>query len=216
MAQLLAVVAHDFNNILSVIRLNADVGREIAKQPGVTELFEEIETAAARGAALTNQLVMVSRQETIAPEPTDIARVALDLQALLRRVFGERIALEIVDTTRSAPIVLADRSQLEQVFMNLAVNAKDAIGETGNVTIAISDEGESRVQVAVTDDGSGMSEETIARAFEAFYTTKDPGKGTGLGLATIDGIVKGIGGTARIESALGRGTTVVLVFPRSG
>lgn len=130
-------------------------------------------------------------------------------------VLGERIALEIVDTTSSPPIVLAEQSQIEQVVMNLVVNAKDAIGESGNVKVVIADEGASHVRVAVTDDGAGMTEETKARAFEPFFTTKGPGKGTGLGLATTYGIVERCGGTASIESAVGSGTTVMLVFPRS-
>jgi two-component system cell cycle sensor histidine kinase/response regulator CckA len=209
--QLAGGVAHDFNNLLSVILTCVGFAtRELPADHPVRDDVEEIGRAADRAAALTRQLLMFSRRE-VKPEVLDVGGLLRDLERLLNRTLSERIALRITVGPGLLP-VLADRAQLEQVLVNLAVNARDAMPDGGTLSIAVAGVSDG-VRITVVDDGTGMLEEVRDRAFEPFFTTKDPGQGTGLGLATVHGIVTDSGGTVDIESTPGKGTTVTIFLP---
>ena len=210
--QLAGGVAHDFNNLLSVILTCVGFAqRELPEESPVREDVEEIGRAADRAAALTRQLLMFSRREVVKPEVLDAGALVRDLERLLNRTLSERIALRISIGPDIAP-VLADRAQLEQVLINLAVNARDAMPEGGTLAIGVNaDDG--GVRITVADDGVGMAPEVVDRAFEPFFTTKEEGAGTGLGLATVHGIVTDSGGTVEIDSTPGQGTVVRIWLP---
>jgi hypothetical protein len=221
-------VAHDFNNLLGVITgygelLQRDVG---PGHPGFGRV-EEIRKASDRAAALTRQLLAFSRKQILEPKVLDLNAVVSDTEKMLRRLIGEDIQLMTVFDERLGR-VRADPGQMEQVIVNLAVNARDAmpeggklIIETGNVSL---DENYVRtrpdarpgqhVMLAVSDTGHGMTAETLAHVFEPFFTTKEQGKGTGLGLATVHGIVRQSGGHVMVYSEIGRGTTFKVYLPR--
>ncbi|MEA2278443.1 MAG: hypothetical protein QOC78_3403 [Solirubrobacteraceae bacterium] len=210
--QLAGGVAHDFNNLLSVILTCVGFAdRELPADHPVRDDVEEIGRAADRAAALTRQLLMFSRREVVKPEVLDVGALVRDLERLLNRTLSERIALRIAIGPDVVP-VLADRAQLEQVLINLAVNARDAMPDGGTLSIAVMGVGDG-VRLTVADDGAGMADDVRDRAFEPFFTTKDPGQGTGLGLATVHGIVTDSGGTVDIESAPGDGTLVTIFLP---
>jgi PAS domain S-box-containing protein len=210
--QLAGGVAHDFNNLLSVILTCVGFAmRELPADHPVRDDVEEIGRAADRAAALTRQLLMFSRREVVKPEVLDVGALVRDLERLLDRTLSERIALRITVGPGLVP-VLADRAQLEQVLVNLAVNARDAMPDGGTLAIAVGGVN-GGVRITVVDDGVGMPEEVRERAFEPFFTTKDPGQGTGLGLATVHGIVTDSGGTVDLESAPGHGTVVTIFLP---
>jgi two-component system cell cycle sensor histidine kinase/response regulator CckA len=210
--QLAGGVAHDFNNLLSVILTCVGFAlRELPADHPVRDDVDEIGRAADRAAALTRQLLMFSRREVVKPEVLDVGALLRDLERLLDRTLSERIALRITVGPGLVP-VLADRAQLEQVLVNLAVNARDAMPEGGTLAIAVGGV-HGGVRITVVDDGAGMPEEVRERAFEPFFTTKDPGQGTGLGLATVHGIVTDTGGTVDIDSSPGRGTAVTIFLP---
>ena len=220
-------VAHDFNNLLTVINgfgemLLAALPPELPARA----YAEEVARAGERAAGLTRQLLAFSRQQVIQPRPLDLNAVVSGSEALLRRLIGEDVELAAT-LAEGLPPVLADPGQLEQVLMNLAVNARDAMPRGGRLTIETrpAELGEEQVRanpgvrpgpyvlLAVSDTGCGMDEATRARAFEPFFTTKGPGKGTGLGLATVYGIVRAAGGHAAIASEPGRGTTFEIYLP---
>jgi nitrogen-specific signal transduction histidine kinase len=210
--QLAGGVAHDFNNLLSVILTCVGFAmRELPAEHPVRDDVEEIGRAADRAAALTRQLLMFSRREVVKPEVLDVGSLLNDLERLLNRTLSERIALRITVGPGLVP-VLAARAQLEQVLINLAVNARDAMPDGGTLAIAVGGV-RGGVRITVVDDGTGMPEQVRERAFEPFFTTKDPGQGTGLGLATVHGIVTDSGGTVDIESAPGHGTVVTIFLP---
>jgi two-component system cell cycle sensor histidine kinase/response regulator CckA len=210
--QLAGGVAHDFNNLLSVILTCVGFAtRELPADHPVRDDVDEIGRAADRAAALTRQLLMFSRREVVKPEVLDVGALLRDLERLLDRTLSERIALRITVGPGLVP-VLADRAQLEQVLVNLAVNARDAMPDGGTLAIAVGGV-HGGVRITVVDDGAGMPEEVRERAFEPFFTTKDPGQGTGLGLATVHGIVTDSGGTVDIDSTPGRGTVVTIFLP---
>ena len=182
--QLAGGVAHDFNNLLSVILTCVGFAqRALPDDHPVRDDVEEIGRAADRAAALTRQLLMFSRREVVTPEVVDVAALVRDLERLLNRTLGERVALRISCGPAIAP-VLVDRAQLEQVLVNLAVNARDAMPDGGTLSIARRPGTSDGVRITVADDGTGMPAEVRERAFEPFFTTKEPGEGTGLGLAT--------------------------------
>ncbi|HEU4977368.1 MAG TPA: PAS domain S-box protein [Solirubrobacteraceae bacterium] len=210
--QLAGGVAHDFNNLLSVILTCVGFAeRELPSDSPVRDDIEEIGRAAERAAALTRQLLMFSRREVAKKERLDVGELVRDLERLLNRTLSERIALRIMCDS-ALPPVLADRAQLEQVLVNLAVNARDAMPDGGTLAITVR-AAEDGVCVTVVDDGAGMPAEVADRAFEPFFTTKEPGHGTGLGLATVHGIVTDSGGSVRIDSAPGAGTTITVTLP---
>ena len=219
-------LAHDFNNLLAVILGYTDLLGDDAPAAGKNErALQHIRRAADRAATLTRQLLAFSRKQVMQPRVLDLNSVALDMSKLLVRLIGEHI----VQTTRLNPKlgkVKADPAQVEQVLMNLAVNARDAmpnggqlIIETDNVEFAESDSRPAEIpagkyaMLAVHDTGVGMEPEVQARIFEPFFTTKEPGKSTGLGLAMVYGIVKQSGAHIAVESERGKGTAVRIYLP---
>jgi two-component system, cell cycle sensor histidine kinase and response regulator CckA len=208
-------VAHDFNNLLTIISGNVHLIHDL--QPGDPEfpqLLDDIRDAADRAAALTRQLLTFSRKQPSRPVVLDLNDVVTGLASMLRRLIGERITVR----TQLAPSpirVKADRGQLEQVLMNLVINAKDAMPDGGTLTIATAEvTGQGRfAKLTIADTGVGMSDEVKRHLFEPFFTTKDVGKGTGLGLATVYGIVEQAGGAIEVESAPGAGTTFSIRLP---
>ena len=222
-------VAHDFNNLLGVIIGYAEFLQErLAPQDSLRGSVDEILKAGKRAASLTRQLLAFSRQQVLDPKVIDLNTAVSDMEKLLRRLIGEDIELR-TRLTPNVGRVKADQGQFEQVIMNLAVNARDAMPQGGKLTIStenfMMDEAFVRrypypvqpgpyICVTVADTGIGMNAETKARAFDPFFTTKEKGKGTGLGLATVYGVVKQSGGYIDIESAPGAGTTFKIYLPR--
>jgi PAS domain S-box-containing protein len=227
--QLAGGIAHDFNNILGVILNYAEfVGDQLPKGSEASDDVEEIRRAAERAAALTRQLLIFSRREVVQPELLDLRQVVQELENLLHRALGERVELQ----TRfgdGLATVEADPGQIEQVLVNLAVNARDAMPDGGRLVIEVDNaeldeeyvymhpdtEPGPYVRLKVSDTGIGMDAETIRRAFEPFFTTKAKGEGTGLGLASVYGIVTGAGGRVDIYSEPGMGTTIKVHLPAS-
>ncbi len=214
-------IAHDFNNLLTVIHGNAELLSEGELEPEtVAELVTDIRGASERAAGLVRQLLAFGRRQPARPEVVDLNVVVAEMAGLLRRVLGERVTIATQLST-SAVRTRVDRSQLEQVVMNLAVNARDAMPKGGTLTISTSEATEVRnglpatklARLIVTDTGTGMSPGVRAKIFEPFFTTKEPGKGTGLGLATVYGIVKQSGGQIGVDSALGVGTAFRVELP---
>ncbi len=222
-------VAHDFNNMLGVILGHAELAqKQVAADPGLRRHLEQIQAAAERSAALTRQLLAFSRKQTIAPRPIDLDAEVRRTATLLRRVIGEHVELELSGAASPPWPVCADPSQIDQVLVNLAVNARDAMPEGGRLTVETANVSLEPAQVqqfteaaagdyvrlAVSDTGHGMDPATLERAFEPFFTTKPEGRGTGLGLSTVYGIAQQNGGFVHLESAPGRGTTVAVYLPR--
>jgi two-component system cell cycle sensor histidine kinase/response regulator CckA len=210
--QLAGGVAHDFNNLLTVILGNAELLRYLPPgSPDAGPLTDDIHTAADRAATLTRQLLTFSRRHPSRPEVVDFNEVVAALGGLLGRLLSARITVQ----TRLSPVpvrVLADRGHLEQVVMNLAVNARDAMPDGGTLTI-VTEWCDGFARLSVSDTGVGMTEEVKARIFEPFFTTKAPDRGTGLGLAVVHGVVEQAGGRIEVESAPGRGTTFRIDLP---
>jgi PAS domain S-box-containing protein len=209
-------IAHDFNNLLTVISGNCQfLLRDLASDDPRRQDAAEIRDAAARAAALTRQLLAFSRQQPLARRDVDLNDVVRGAAALLRRVLTEDVEL-VLRLAPELPPVLADMGQLEQVLMNLAVNARDAMPGGGRLELetGTSDEGDA-VALRVSDTGVGMDDATQARIFEPFFTTKALGRGTGLGLAMVYGVVRQLGGAVRVRSAPGAGTHFELTFPRA-
>jgi PAS domain S-box-containing protein len=221
-------IAHDFNNLLTVINGTADLALTGLKEgaPLHTDL-QDIRQAGERGALLTRQLLAFSRKQIMVLEVLNLSTLIADLQGMLQRLIGEDIALVVVPA-KDLGSVMADPTQIEQVVMNLAVNARDAMPKGGTLTIETRDveldeayaaEHPSvrpgpHVMLAISDTGTGMDAATRARLFEPFFTTKDPGKGTGLGLSTVYGIVKQGGGSIWAYSEPGKRTTFKIYLPR--
>jgi two-component system, cell cycle sensor histidine kinase and response regulator CckA len=220
-------VAHDFNNLLSVILGAAEsLGTELASYDPLQEDVTDIREAVGRGAALTRQLLIFGRKEVRSPGLLDLNEVLEGIERLLARVLGNGVRVEVKRSPERAPVV-ADASQLEQVLVNLAVNARDAMPRGGTLTISIGHEDISATEASaldimpgpyvmmdVEDTGIGMDEATRNRAFEPFFTTKGPAHGTGLGLATVYGIVRQSGGAISLRSAPSAGTHVRIHLPR--
>ena len=207
-------IAHDFNNLLTVIMSYSELGRFAleASHPSF-EALEQINVAAQRAAALTRQLLIFARKEVVDPKVIDLNRLVENVAKLLHRVVGEDVILTIDLHPGSAPVMM-DPVQCEQLLMNLAVNARDAMPSGGSLAIRTAIEA-TTVRVSMHDTGLGMSESVQARAFAPFFTTKDAGKGTGLGLSTCLAIVRNAGGTIAIDSEVGRGTAFHVALPRA-
>lgn len=222
-------LAHDFNNLLAIIIGNSDLLREqIASGSVSVELADEVIAAAERGAVLTRRLLAFARKQHLEPKPIDLNERLPEIGALLKRTLGEHISLNLLPGA-DLWSALVDPGQVDDALVNLAINARDAMPDGGDIVIetanAILDEiyaaAHSEVSpgdfvlLSVSDTGSGMTPETVARAFEPFYTTKDVGKGTGLGLSQVYGWVKQSGGHIKIYSEIGHGTTIKLYLPRA-
>jgi nitrogen-specific signal transduction histidine kinase len=221
-------VAHDFNNMLSVILSCAELMIGDLKQGDpMRDDAEDIQKAAGRAAALTRQLLMFSRKQIVQPEVLDVNDIILDMHKMLARLLGEDVDLVSLPKRSTGRIVI-DRGGLEQVLMNLVVNARDAMPTGGKLTIETADvevddhfasqhvdvKAGPHVLVAVTDNGMGMDRATQAHIFEPFFTTKAVGRGTGLGLSTVFGFVRQSGGTVWVYSEPGVGTTFKVYLPR--
>ncbi len=219
-------VAHDFNNVLGVILNYATLLERHAPDAQWRADLGEIRAAAERGAALTGQLLAFARRDPARPEPLELNECVDGLRAMLSRILGSRVTLHL-DLGEPPLVVVLDRHQLDQVLLNLAINARDAMPDGGTLTIrtaraapggANGDRapgGAEMVELSVTDTGTGMTPEVARRAVEPFFTTKERGKGTGLGLAAVYGIAQRGGGSVAISSALGHGTTITVSLPRS-
>ena len=204
-------VAHDFNNILQAMLSLATVLRLRAGSPELSRIVAEIEAHIRRGAGLTQQLLLFSRRQVAERRRLDVGELASVAGVLLRRLIPENIRLSIEASPR--PLwVDGDVGQLQQVLMNLAVNAKDAMPGGGTLTVRASERGGEAV-VEVIDTGHGMDKETLSRLFEPFFTTKDVGRGTGLGLSVVHGIVEQHGGRVEVESSPSEGSTFRVVLP---
>jgi PAS domain S-box-containing protein len=220
-------IAHDFNNLLTVINGYSEMLMNQTAEDAVSKYGEEIKRAGERAALLTRQLLAFSRRQVLEPQILDLNSVVTSIEKLLRRLIGEDIELAI-DLAVDLGRVKADPGQLGQVIMNLAVNSRDAMPKGGKLTLETTNvELETEhvlsdgaippgryVRLAVSDNGCGMSPETQAHIFEPFFSTKEPGKGTGLGLATIYGIVKQSGGGIACTSRLNGGATFGVYLPR--
>jgi len=219
-------IAHDFNNLLTVIRLNTEIIMDgLDPTDPRSEDVKQIRTAAERASGLTRQLLAFSRKQILQPRVLDMNSVVGNVEPMLRRLIGEDITITTTSSARG--YIVADPGQLEQVLMNLVVNARDAMPQGGQITIETRsvelDEHYTSehapviagryVMLAVGDNGIGMSRDTREHAFDPFFTTKEAGKGTGLGLATVYGIVKQSGGYVWIYSEPELGTTLKLYFP---
>ena len=228
LGQLAGGVAHDFNNLLTIILSYAALLLEDA-MPGSDEQrsIEEIKGASERAAALTRQLLAFSRRQVLQPRAVDLNETVGEVEKMLRRLLAADIELDI-NLDVDLGLVMADPGQIEQVLVNLAINARDAMPDGGRLSISTSNvdldgsylDIDARaltgpyVMISVADNGVGMSADVVAKAFDPFFTTKDVGKGTGLGLATVHGIIEQSGGRVWVYSEPGRGATFKIYLPR--
>jgi len=226
--QLTGGVAHDFNNLLAVILGNAELILDTIDDPNdrVRQLAEAVERAASRGAELTQHLLAFSRKQALVPKAIELTNELEGISEILSRALGENFSIEVIKPADLWP-ALADASQLENALLNLALNARDAMPDGGQVSIEASNvvAGEDGdldlapgpyILLAITDSGVGMNSAMVEHVFEPFYTTKDVGKGTGLGLSMVFGFAKQSNGHVCVESEIGVGTTVKLYLPTSG
>jgi PAS domain S-box-containing protein len=227
--QLTGGLAHDFNNLLTGISGSLELLQTRMAQGRLTDLDRYINAAqgaAKRAAALTHRLLAFSRRQTLDPKPTSVNGLIAGMEELVRRTVGPAITIEVVGSAGLWP-ALVDPNQLENALLNLCINARDAMPEGGRITIETANkwldlraarerslEPGQFLSLCVTDTGTGMTPEVIARAFDPFFTTKPIGEGTGLGLSMIYGFARQSGGQVRIYSEIGRGTTVCLYLPR--
>jgi two-component system cell cycle sensor histidine kinase/response regulator CckA len=226
--QLAGGIAHDFNNVLSAIMMATDFLLNAHKptDPSFGDIMQ-IKQNANRAASLVRHLLAFSRRQTLRPQVLDLGATVEDLTLLLRRLLGEKVTLETVHGRDLWP-VKADMSQLEQVVVNLAVNARDAMPNGGKLVVRTANVTEAEckalpykplppadyVTVEVSDTGTGIPKEIIDKIFEPFFTTKETGKGTGLGLSTVYGIVKQTNGYIFVDSTIGKGTSFRIYLPR--
>jgi two-component system cell cycle sensor histidine kinase/response regulator CckA len=222
--QLAGGIAHDFNNLLTVIQGNSDLALDELdpSSPAHADICE-VKRAAVSAAALTKQLLAFGRRQVLQQRPIELRAATLEIQSMLSRLIGDNIEL-VLDLDDSTGCVLADPGQIEQVIINLVVNARDAMPDGGRITISTKTvshqiKGESALtgvceRLLVTDNGVGMDSATRDRIFEPFFTTKPIGHGTGLGLSTVHGIVKQSGGELHVATAPGKGTSFTIYFPQ--
>jgi signal transduction histidine kinase/CheY-like chemotaxis protein len=208
-------VAHDFNNLLTVINGYAEFAlSDIPPEDPLHEMVQEIYDAGQRASGLTRQLLAFSRRQVVQPVSLDLNVVAEQMHKMLERLIGEDVRLTF-DLDPGLGRVRADAGQFEQVIMNLAVNSRDAMPQGGTLVVMTRNLDEAHeIMLSVSDTGCGMDEATQQRLFEPFFTTKKAGQGTGLGLATVYGIVTQAGGRIEVSSAVGRGSTFRVYLPR--
>ena len=227
--QLTGGLAHDFNNLLTGILGSLELLQTRLSQGRLSEVDRYViaaQTASRRAAALTHRLLAFSRQQTLDPKPTDVNRLVVGMEELVRRTVGPHIALEVV-TAGGLWTALIDAPQLESSLLNLCINARDAMPDGGRITIKTAnkwlDERAAHerslppgqyLSICVTDTGTGMTPDVIGKAFDPFFTTKPLGQGTGLGLSMVYGFVRQSGGQVRIYSEVGQGTTMCIYLPR--
>jgi PAS domain S-box-containing protein len=216
-------IAHDFNNLLSVVSNGLEMLRQHLKEPADVRLLDTMAHAVTRGSTLNQQLLSFARQQPLQAQPHDMSRVIRSFEPVLRRASRSALHLEL-NLAASLPAANVDSAQFETALLNLVVNARDATTDGGQIVVSTG-VAELRggevpgvaagryVQVTVQDTGTGMSPDVVERAIEPFFTTKEAGKGTGLGLSQVYGMVQQAGGSMRIKSAVGEGTTVSLFFP---
>ncbi len=227
--QLTGGLAHDFNNLLTGVTGSLELLQTRVAQGRINDVDRYVNAAqgaARRAAALTHRLLAFSRRQTLAPKPTDVNRLVAGMEELIQRTVGPETTIEVVASAGLWP-TLVDGSQLENALLNLCINARDAMPHGGKITIETGNKWLDRraarereldpghyVSLCVSDTGTGMTPEVIAKAFDPFFTTKPIGQGTGLGLSMIYGFTKQSGGQVRIYSEVGQGTTVCLYLPR--
>lgn len=205
-------VAHDFNNLLTVILSYCSIlAKSLPTDGRSARDVEQIDRAAQRAAELTRQLLAFSRRQVLEPKPLELGATVRAMEGMIRRLIGEDIELRII-TAADDEAVMVDAGQVEQVVMNLVVNARDAMRGGGVLTLETSTSG-GFTTLAIVDTGTGIDPQTQAHLFEPFFTTKDPGKGTGLGLSTVMGIVQQSGGRITVDSVLGHGSTFRVFLP---
>ncbi len=215
--QLVGGIAHDFNNLLQAIRGNFDIIARRASDPAlVARCAEKGQSISSRATKLTSQLLAFSREHSFDLKPVSLQRLLQDLEPLFRTTLGARMAYR-----REAPLlatgdlcVMADAVQLEMALLNLVINARDAMVDGGQLVLTVEEDGNT-VLIRVTDDGTGMTPEVLARCFDPFFTTKAVGKGSGLGLSQVYGMCKRVDGSVDVQSTLGTGTTVTLRLRRA-
>jgi PAS domain S-box-containing protein len=216
LGQLAGGVAHDFNNLLGVIMNYTTLLLRTVEDEGAQSDLGEIRAAVERASSLTRQLLTFARRDVVAPEPLEVNGAIRAAADMLSRTLGEHIQLEL-DLHRDDLVAVIDRHQLDQIVLNLAINARDAMVGGGVLTICTrngrTEEGATEVVISVADDGIGMAPDVVERVFEPFFSTKPKGEGTGLGLSTVYGIVQQNGGGVGITSRLGIGTTVTVALP---
>ena len=217
LGQVTGGVAHDFNNLIGAIMGALAMLRKRANDPKQIELLTLAEEAAGKGAKITQQMLAFARRELIEAEIVDINQAVKGMSELLRHTVGPGVTISY-ELAADLPPARIDPVGFEMAILNLAGNARDAMPEGGTLIIATARAraaggAADQIAVAVSDNGSGMSEEVRHRALEPFFTTKGPGRGTGLGLASVYGFVTQAGGSVTIESSIGVGTTVRMVLP---
>jgi CheY-like chemotaxis protein len=226
--QLAGGIAHDFNNILTVILGHATLMSMQDLNPKIKTSALQIKQASERAAGLTRQLLAFGRKQISNPRPIDLGQLITNMSEMLSRLLGEDIALQL-DVGNVPAIVEADTSMMEQIVLNLSVNSRDAMPQGGRLNIRVSLRDVDKVHASKvldaragrfvclshSDTGSGIPPENLSRIYEPFFTTKELGKGTGLGLATVFGIVKQHQGWLEVESELGKGTTFNVYFPQA-
>jgi len=221
-------IAHDFNNLLTAIRGNAELmSHRVRKDPAMASEVDEILHAADRAASLTRQLLAFSRKQVLQPVALDLNEIISGVSRMARRIIGTGVQLKLV-LAPAVSKILADPAQVEQVLLNLIVNARDAMPSGGTIVVETADVMLDQdapeiiqagiapgafVKLAVTDDGIGMDQATQARIFEPFFTTKETGRGTGLGLATVYGIIRQTGGAITVKSERGHGASFKVYLP---
>jgi signal transduction histidine kinase len=212
--QLTGGVAHDFNNLLTVVLGNADILLRKVEEPKANRQLAAIRSAADRGQTLTRQLLAFSRRQQLNPEPVGLNRLVREFAPLMKQAIGEGVVLEL-QYSPSEVFVSVDPSHLENALLNLAVNARDAMTSDGRLTIRIEEASEPSRDglIVVSDTGPGMTPEIRQRVFEPFYTTKEVGRGSGLGLSQVYGFVSQSGGRIDVQSQPGEGATFTLWLP---
>jgi signal transduction histidine kinase/CheY-like chemotaxis protein len=224
--QLTGGVAHDFNNLLTAVLASLELASLQVTNETTHRLLSNAERAARRGAELTNKLLAFARKQHLKAEVTDLNALVSSMGDLLFRTIGSTVRIETVLRQDLWPAVV-DASQIELVILNLALNGRDAMPDGGRLTVATTNVGASHparpselsagdyVAVSVSDTGTGIAEDVLGKVFDPFFTTKDIGRGTGLGLSQVYGMARQSGGTVRIDTQLGRGTTVTVYIPRA-
>ena len=214
--QLTGGLAHDFNNLLTAVLGSLDLIRRYSTDPAIQQLADSGLAATRRGAKLTAQLLTFSRAQKLTAVPVDVNRLIAGMRDLLNQTLGASVAVN-TELSPECPSAMGDVNQLELAILNLSINARDAMpgGGTLTITTAISPDEPTIVKIAVSDTGCGMPPGVVERAFDPFFTTKPVGRGTGLGLSQVYGIVKQSGGDVTLESEIEKGTTVTLRLPRA-